>query len=88
MKKTGKTLRIKMRLTVWKNGKTIVDTFLTKKSTVWARTEATTWDRGYIKVDYGDGCINESEHENRDRLLLALTAYTEKPLLDYVERTS
>jgi len=87
MIREGKKLRIKMRIKLWKKGKTIVDAFRTKKSTIWSDSERVIWDRGYILVDYGNGFINDSYHTTKESLLNALTAYTEKPLLDYVERT-
>jgi hypothetical protein len=80
--RTGATLRIKMHLTLWKDGQTIVDTTKWVKSKIVSLVEATPFDKGYLKVTYSKDFHNDLDFYDVDTFKRALTDFTEKSLTD------
>lgn len=80
-------LRIKTRLKMWQNDKLVLDTTRHRKSQILLQLERAIHNRSYICVSYDRYFANESEHSDDSQLRRALSAYTEKPLLDFVNAT-
>ena len=55
------------------------------KSRVLDLIKANSAQNYYIKVTYGEDLVNEGSYATKKDLLFALNAFTEKPLLDYIE---
>jgi hypothetical protein len=86
-RKSARIVRLHYRLILKNKGKVIIDTHKQIKSKILDLVKLTQWDNGFISVGYGDDYFNESEHKTKESLLKALSSYTEKQLLDYVEET-
>jgi len=72
-----------MRLVLYRNGEKVLDATKRKKSQIMLELERVSHDKAYIRVDYPGGC-NDSEHATDESLKKALSAYTEKSLLDFL----
>jgi len=66
------------------NGKYIQSKFQ-KKSALANFIGTVPWQKAYLKVLYTKDFHNDGWYNNKQEFKLALTAFTEKPLLDYFD---
>lgn len=84
MKKRDKRkLRIPITLKLWKKEKLIESIVCQSKRKILARMECKKWDKAYIKVSYGGGFYNNSDHFTKESLIKALNSYLEESLLEH-----
>ena len=86
MSKDHKNLCVKIRLTLFKNGKVVRETTRRKKIKIIRIAERISHDKSHLKVDYGIGC-NESIHYGIESLKKALNSYTEKAMIEFIGGT-
>jgi hypothetical protein len=77
-------IRMKMRLKLWENNKLVLDTTRRRKSQILLQLERVSHHRSYIMVTYPCGDHNDSFHDSDESLKVAMSAYLEKSLLDYL----
>ncbi len=73
-----------MKLILWNgNGEEVVNTTMTKKSSLTARCSGKTFSKGYIKVEYplGKEYYNDCEFDSMERLNRMLSMFTEFDLV-------
>ena len=78
----ARKLRIKIRLKLWNKGKLVLSTTKLKKSAIYAELKRVIHDSSYIRVLYAPGFWNDGEYDTDEKLLNALSAFTEKSLTD------
>lgn len=92
---SSRKLRLGLSLKLWKNDGVVSSYRFQKKSRLLAVAKATSWQKSYLKVFYGKGITNtgklediynDGEYEELEELKLALSAFTEKSLLDDTEK--
>ena len=78
--------RINIQLKLWNNEKLVLDTSRRIKSRILALAQVSPWQKAYLKVtyDYRRGFFNAGEYYKYKDLKEALSAFTEKGLLDYI----
>jgi len=73
---------------LFKNGKEVKRFTSHSKNKISPKVEAIkiprTASKVYLKIDYGGGLHNDSDHDNNKTLVQAYRAYTEKPLMDFI----
>jgi hypothetical protein len=80
--RTGDKLRIKMHLTLWKDGRTVISTTKWVKAKLVALVEAVPFDKGYLKVTYSKDYHNDLDFYDIPTFRKALSDFTEKILTD------
>ena len=75
-------IRLRMTLKLWNNGELVLSTRKQIKDRIIALAQVAMWDKAYLKVSYSPNDINEIDCYCLDRLKHALSAFTEKGLLD------
>jgi hypothetical protein len=75
-------IRLKIRLKLYENGRLVLDTTRRKKSQIMLQLERVFHDKSYIQVSYPCGGWNDSCHSSDELLKAALSAYTEKSMID------
>ncbi len=92
---SSRKLRLGLTLKLWKRDGGVSSYRFQKKSRLLATAEAILWQKAYLKVYYGkaitnkgklEDVVNEGDYETLDELKQALSAFTEKSLLDDTER--
>lgn len=92
---SSRKLRLGLTLKLWKNDGTASSYRFQKKSRLLAIAEAASWQKSYLKAFYGKGMTNTGKHEDiyndgdyetLEELKQALSAFTEKSLLDDTEK--
>lgn len=95
MKTNQKKLNIKFTLKIWKQDETVQKYYSTKIRRIIAKVKADKFLKAYIKVSYGKGMTNKRKREeiyndgiydNPKELLEALSAFTERSLLEDTEK--
>jgi len=81
----GNKIRINLHLKLWKDKKMIFSIACRKKSTIRRSIEANTYTKAYLRVSYLKDFYNSGYYNNKKDVLSALSAFTEKPLLDFVK---
>lgn len=81
-RETSRKLRISIHLKLWNKGKLVLSTRKQKKSQILLELNSVTHDKGYIKVTYQPGFHNNGYYDTDEKLLSALSAFTEKSLTD------
>jgi len=82
---SNRILRLPIQIKLFKNGKEYLATTVHRKSQVYLRTEPKLWHKAYLRVTYGKGLTNSGWYTTLTDFKKALSAFTEKGLLDYLE---
>ncbi len=84
-----------LTLKLWKKDGGVSSYRFQKKSRLLGVAEAVPWQKAYLKVYYGkaitnkgryEDIVNEGDYETLEELKQALSAFTEKSLLDDTEK--
>ena len=86
MKLSGKKLRLKIGLRLYKNSRMIVGCTKQKISSITPVIRTHDFDRSYLKVDYGKNLVNEGSFFSKDETTNALRAFTEWALIKDIEQ--
>jgi len=81
-----RTLRIPIRLKLYKKGKMTLSTTVHQKSRIMSRVVPKSWEKAYLKVSYGGGHYNDGVYTKMKDFKQAFHAFTDKRLLDYLEQ--
>lgn len=83
---TSRKIRIGMYLKLYKNGQTMHISTFTKKSSIRDCLQVKLWHKAYLRVIYDNNFYNDGIYFNLTSIKQALSAFTEKALLDYVAK--
>ena len=73
-----------MYLKLYKNHRLLCRSTFTKKSSIRNCLQVKLWDKAYIRVIYGPKTFNDGIYFDLKSIYQALSAFTEKVLLDYI----
>lgn len=78
--------RIRLRITIsmYKNDVLVKRSTLAIKSRILKLAQETLWDKAIVKVNYGNDLDNTKVCYSQDDVKWAVSAFTEKPLLDHI----
>lgn len=78
----------RIRLKLWnKEGKLVGSTFSRRRAVILYKIRTTKWQNGYLKVFYAGNAFNDGEYDNLQDMEWALRSFTEKELVDSLNRT-
>lgn len=80
-----KTSNLRLKLKLWKNDKMVKDTDSGKRAVIFHYIRTIKWNKGYLKVAYGNGHYNDTDFYSLEDAKWFLTAFTEKDLVDYLQ---
>lgn len=78
--------RLNIQLKLWHKDKLVISTYRRIKSRILALAQERLWDKCYVRIIYDRRrrFFNDGEYFNYKDLKEVLSAFTEKPLLDYI----
>jgi hypothetical protein len=85
---SNRKLRLGITLKMFKDGKLVSSTSRRVKSRIFEAITHASFPKGttgHIRVSYYPGVYNDGHYDNKKDLKEALTMFTEKRLLDYIE---
>lgn len=82
---SSRKIRLPMKVKLFSRGQTVFRSTFYKKSALITKIKVIPWDKAYIKVCYSHKLYNDGFYNNYQDLKEALSVFTEKALLDFVE---
>ena len=79
-------IRLRIHLKLWKGQKMLYNRSHSIKDRIRRAVQVCMWDKAYVKVNYGKGVFNDGYYYNMPDFNKALSAFTEKLLIEYLRK--